>query len=177
MFEQLIEKYVTNNPRWDEVKTALGQQMDKARQLLADKEQVEAILFEVEMKVKEVPFVGKKLSQVPILASMVNHYIHKDYSEIPVGSIVAALAALLYFLSPFDVIPDFIPFIGMADDAAVLAFCFKNIEKDMKRFLKWRQEQAGQEASEHLTVVDDAVDQSSSQPARRTIKDVTPKNF
>src|ERR1044071_1509137 len=33
----------------------------------------------------------------------------------------ALIAALAYFISPLDILPDFWPFIGLSDDAAVLA--------------------------------------------------------
>jgi uncharacterized membrane protein YkvA (DUF1232 family) len=33
----------------------------------------------------------------------------------------ALIAALAYFISPLDILPDFLPLIGLTDDAAVLA--------------------------------------------------------
>ena len=35
------------------------------------------------------------------------------------------MGALAYFILPIDVIPDFIPFLGFTDDAAVLALAIK----------------------------------------------------
>ena len=39
-----------------------------------------------------------------------------NYKKIPFGTIAAVVASLLYFVSPIDVIPDFIPVIGYIDD-------------------------------------------------------------
>ena len=38
---------------------------------------------------------------------------------------VALVGALAYFIAPFDVLPDVMPVVGLADDAAVLAAVFK----------------------------------------------------
>lgn len=36
-------------------------------------------------------------------------------------------ACLLYFISPMDAIPDFIPIIGLTDDVAVILYTFKRL--------------------------------------------------
>ena len=51
------------------------------------------------------------------------------------------MVGLLYVLNPIDIIPDFIPFIGRIDDALVLKFCLKLIEKDLSKYKKWKNEQ------------------------------------
>ncbi|HEY2070549.1 MAG TPA: YkvA family protein [Rhizomicrobium sp.] len=42
------------------------------------------------------------------------------------------LAALAYFVMPFDAIPDFLPIIGFSDDAAVMALAFRMVSKSVK---------------------------------------------
>ncbi len=50
----------------------------------------------------------------------------------------AIVAALLYVLSPVDLIPDAIPIIGMVDDALVVAACLKLVKQDLADFEAWR---------------------------------------
>ena len=69
---------------------------------------------------------------------MVRAYVMKEYTEIPLGSIVAVTAALLYFLSPIDIIPDTIPGVGLVDDAAVIGICLKLVNDDLLDYKKWR---------------------------------------
>lgn len=64
-------------------------------------------------------------------------YIHHDYTQIPWGSIVLITVAILYFVMPLDLLPDWIPFVGFVDDAAVIAFVLKQVNNDLNRFLKW----------------------------------------
>jgi len=59
------------------------------------------------------------------------------YRALPKRSLVAVVAALLYFLDPLDVIPDFVPLVGLADDAAVLFWVASRLRKDLDAFLGW----------------------------------------
>jgi len=38
----------------------------------------------------------------------------------PADSILMAIAAVIYFVSPFDLIPDSIPVLGLVDDTSVI---------------------------------------------------------
>ncbi|NLD87373.1 MAG: DUF1232 domain-containing protein [Clostridiales bacterium] len=55
-------------------------------------------------------------------------------------TIIAITSALLYFVSPLDVVPDSIPVLGYIDDAAVIAVCWKLVESDVKEYVKWRED-------------------------------------
>lgn len=109
-----------------------------AEKLLGDRDKLERFLQRLEKKLRTVPLAGDKLASLPVLASLINSYIKKEYLEIPIGSIIAILSALIYFVSPIDLIPDFIPGLGIIDDAAVIAICLKFVESDVEEYLKWR---------------------------------------
>mgnify|MGYP001770954659 CR=1 FL=1 len=51
---------------------------------------------------------------------------------------IAVVSALLYFGSPVDLIPDFIPVTGYLDDAAVIAFVFRLVEDDVAEYKQWQ---------------------------------------
>lgn len=48
-----------------------------------------------------------------------------------------ALAAISYFVSPDDAIPDFLPVIGYQDDAAVVAYVADQLKDDLHAFREW----------------------------------------
>nr|WP_295215358.1 DUF1232 domain-containing protein [Ruminococcus sp.] len=74
------------------------------------------------------------------MVSLLKSYIEKEYTDLPLGTIIAITSALLYFVSPIDLVPDSIPVIGYFDDAAVVAACWKLVESDVKEYLKWRED-------------------------------------
>lgn len=112
----------------------------KAEEMLKDPDKIERFLQRLENKMKVIPLAGKKLSEVPIMASLVVNYVKKEYQDVPIGTIIAILSALIYFVSPIDIIPDSIPAIGYFDDAAVVAACWKLVESDIEEYEKWRAE-------------------------------------
>ena len=46
--------------------------------------------------------------------------------------VVILIAALAYFISPLDILPDFLPIVGLTDDAAVLAGAIRLVWGNIK---------------------------------------------
>lgn len=134
------ERIVEN--KFDEQKALeqLEKGYDEAEKLLKDEDKIERFLLRLEKKLKTIPVAGNKLAVVPIMASLVKNYVKKEYTDIPIGTIIAIVSALIYFVSPIDFIPDSIPVLGYFDDAAVVAACWKLVESDVEEYEKWRNE-------------------------------------
>lgn len=60
----------------------------------------------------------------------------RNSSRTPWGAIISLLAALLYGVSPIDLIPDLIPLIGWVDDAIIVPIML------LLAFLQWRRRRA-----------------------------------
>lgn len=80
----------------------------------------------------------KLLKDVTALVSMVRDYWQGSYREIPFWALGAVVVALLYILNPMDLVPDFIPVVGLVDDTAVIALCLRMVEEDLRRYEKWQ---------------------------------------
>jgi uncharacterized membrane protein YkvA (DUF1232 family) len=72
------------------------------------------------------------------LFSLLKDWYKGRYKDVPWMVISSAGGAMLYVLSPIDLIPDFIPVIGYLDDAAVFAACLKFIRKDLDKYREWK---------------------------------------
>lgn len=92
----------------------------------------------IENKILNNETVNKYVGKVKTMFSLVKDYRSGSYREIPWKSVAAIAGALLYVLNPFDLIPDFIPVIGLVDDASVLAICLKMVNDDLDDYLHWR---------------------------------------
>lgn len=75
---------------------------------------------------------GKYAAQIPFAEDLVTAYYCALDRQTPTYVRVALLAALAYFIDPFDVIPDVLPIIGLSDDAAVLAGAIKLVWDNIK---------------------------------------------
>ena len=102
-------------------------------------------------------------SDLLLLMSLVKDYYQGNYRNIPYKTISAGVVGLLYLINPIDIIPDFIPFIGHIDDALVLKFCLKLMEKDLVKYKTWKNEQtASKETLLKETLSKDAASKSST---------------
>ena len=110
----------------------------KAEKILDNEDKMERFLNRLENKLKKVPVAGDALSMIPVMISMLRSYFKKEYKDIPVGTLIALISGLLYWLTPADAIPDFLPVIGYIDDATVIGVCLKLINDDLKDYKKWR---------------------------------------
>lgn len=131
---------IDNNFDEQKAQEELGKGYAEAEKLLNDHDKIEKFLQRLEKKLKLVPLAGDKLSKIPIMTSLVRSFVKKEYTDIAIGSIVAIISALVYFVSPIDIIPDSIPLIGYFDDALVVAACWKLVESDVEEYVKWRKD-------------------------------------
>ena len=121
----------------EEAKKQLEKGLVKAEKIINDKDKFDEFLKKLEHKLERVPLAGGTLSMIPTMIALIKSYIKKEYTEIPVGSITAIISALLYWLSPIDLIPDFLPG-GYIDDAAVIAICLNLVNDDLEEYKNWR---------------------------------------
>ena len=126
----------------EKAKKELEARYAKAEKLLNDKDRMEKFLQRLEDKLKKVPVAGNILAIIPTLISLLRSFIKKEYTEVPLGTIISIIGALIYFLSPVDAIPDIIPGAGYLDDAGVLGVCLKLINDDVEEYRKWREEKS-----------------------------------
>lgn len=75
---------------------------------------------------------------IKTMTAMLRDYASGSYREVPWTTIAAITAAVLYFVSPIDLIPDVIPGVGYVDDAAVIAMCVKSFREDIDVYRKQR---------------------------------------
>lgn len=103
---------------------------------------------ELEKKFRNQRKLTRFLSDFKLLLSMIKDYYHGKYREVPWYVISAAGAALLYVLSPIDLILDIIPIGGYIDDAAVFLFCINQIKEEIDKYKIWKSIQSSSSEEE-----------------------------
>ncbi len=93
--------------------------------------------------VSKVKVLAKFVDDVAIFFLLLKDYFSGRYKNLPWKVVAAIITALLYVLSPIDLIPDLIPGVGYLDDAAVLALCLKLVKLDVDKYAKWRKNEDG----------------------------------
>ena len=75
---------------------------------------------------------------------------YKGYNKTHLTLIVAAI---LYVVSPLDIIPDFLIVAGLVDDAAIIAWAFNEMSKELSKYKKAIDKAQGSEKAESSKAV------------------------
>lgn len=134
-----IETYADNIDE-EKAKKFYEKSRKEAEKILEDEDKMERFLQRLERKLKTVPIAGNALAYVPLMMSLVKSYVKKEYKELPVGTMISIVIALIYFLSPVDLILDTIPVVGFLDDGAVIIACLAFVRTDLEDYRKWRKD-------------------------------------
>lgn len=114
--------------------------LNQAFHLVKDPNRLQALVRQSTLKAEAGRKIGRGfLAQLRSLFRLTKAYAKGDYREIPYRSLALAVGALLYFLNPMDLIPDFILTMGFLDDAAVVGTVLASLKSDLEAFQRWEQ--------------------------------------
>lgn len=77
------------------------------------------------------------IQKIPVIIRMIRSTLRKGGYKPHVKDIIVPGLVLLYLISPIDLIPDLIPFIGVLDDIALLTFAIPLLLKETEKFVAW----------------------------------------
>ena len=80
------------------------------------------------------PF-GETWPYLLAMVRVIRDYQRGEYRDIALPKLLVIIAAIIYFVSPFDVIPDWIPVLGHIDDAFVITLALKSVRSDLDTFM------------------------------------------
>ena len=76
--------------------------------------------------------------QISLFIGLVRDYCCGVYRQVPWKLILSATAALIWFVNPFDLIPDFITGIGLVDDAIVAGLVVGSFRRELETYREWK---------------------------------------
>ncbi len=101
--------------------------------------QLSAKLKTVNWKAIHFPTVKEKFYT---LGRFVKAYAMGHYRDVSWKAMITIVAAVIYFVSPIDLIPDFVPITGLTDDLGILLGVFNSLDKEIEKFLAWEKKSA-----------------------------------
>ncbi|QKZ11140.1 YkvA family protein [Spirosoma sp. KUDC1026] len=75
--------------------------------------------------------------QLFIVTRLLKAYASGEYRQIPWKTLIRIIAVLIYFVSPIDILPDFLPIVGFTDDIALMLWLFSGLKDDLDKFSEW----------------------------------------
>lgn len=91
-------------------------------------------------KVAENPKIKVLTAPVLIFIRMIKAHFSGTH-RISFSTLGLIVLALVYFLSPIDLIPDFLGFFGFADDLSIVLAVYAKVKDEVNGFLEWERTQ------------------------------------
>lgn len=85
--------------------------------------------------------IGRLWADLPLLVRLLRAWKSGSYPGLSLRTLASLAVSILYVLSPVDLVPDYIPGVGLLDDVAVLGFVLHTLAQDLAAFRAWEQTQ------------------------------------
>ena len=126
----------------DKAKELVEGGITQAQELINDPTQMEELIAQIQEKITNLPDTFQTAAaNVPLMIDMVKAYVPQQYTEVSPKVVASLVATFVYLLKRQDLIPDYIPVLGIADDLAVATFAMTLCEPELKAFDAWRNAQ------------------------------------
>lgn len=75
---------------------------------------------------------------VVLFVDYLSDIVNGDYKDYNGKALLSVVAAMIYLVSPIDVIPDLILGIGLTDDVAVILYVLREVSLELNRYKEWK---------------------------------------
>jgi uncharacterized membrane protein YkvA (DUF1232 family) len=82
--------------------------------------------------------VARLFQNFRLLLPLIKDYWKGNYRDVSIKSIVIFVVALIYVLSPIDLLSDYLIGLGQIDDIAILGLSLFFLEKELRKYREWK---------------------------------------
>ena len=114
---------------------------DRARALLRSPEQLLRLLRKAGTRLDRAGASGRfgaLRADLADLIDLLRAWAAGEYTGVSARFVVTILAAVLYFVAPLDAVFDYLPGVGLLDDATVIAYALRSTRETLDAFRRWR---------------------------------------
>lgn len=119
--------------------------LDRAREVVKDNDRLKGVLVSAGDRLSKIGDGTNEskgfLRQLKLLVRMVRAHINGSYRAFAPMTLLMFVFALLYFITPIDLIPDFVPALGFTDDIAVAIMIMRRFSTDIEKYREWEEAQ------------------------------------
>ena len=119
--------------------------LKKAGSLLGKKGRMLSLLATFSYKLKDVEWAKMSKQDIKakffVIGRLFKAYTLGRYRNIPWKPLLIITAAMIYFVSPIDLIPDVLAGIGFTDDVAILLSVYNAAHEELDKFITWEKSQ------------------------------------
>ncbi len=72
------------------------------------------------------------------MIALIRDFVNNEYRDISWATVGAIIVALVYLVAPVDLIPDFIPVVGMVDDLFLFRIALAFVQDDLEQYAFWK---------------------------------------
>ncbi len=121
------------------IAAVVSESHQRAEVYAKDRKMLQGLVSEAAEKVATLDKSVFKDNWVYLLAMLrlLRAYATKRYQKVPPENLLSVIVAVSYFVSPLDLIPDFIDGIGYLDDALIVRAVQRKVKADLDRFMEW----------------------------------------
>lgn len=115
--------------------------IDRATRLAGKPGRIISLLAQLSVKIYHTsgstPNLNLIRDQFRVIGRMIKAHVTGDYKIRSLKILIILLAAVIYFINPLDLIPDFLFGVGLADDLAVLTLVYRAAAEEITLFRNW----------------------------------------
>jgi len=113
--------------------------LDKAQQLTKHPSKVLLLLTTFRKYIKKNGFESMR-SDLSVLCNYVKDIMERRYTEYKTADLVLIVAAIIYVVTPMDIVPDFLFMFGLIDDVAIVGWAINHLNAELARYRQWLSE-------------------------------------
>lgn len=122
------------------IESRLRELRGQAVAIAKDRANLVAMAQAAKEKLERAGKLGKAAEEMRLVLQLLQQFARRKYTAVPWRSILPLVAAVIYFLNPFDVLPDFLVG-GLLDDGLVVSWVLFAVRDDIQRFREWERSQ------------------------------------
>lgn len=115
------------------IRSILSNKFHEAQSIMDKKEKVLNVVSKGIKATASTSWAKKYKKDIELMGMMITDYVKNDYEYLNKSTIVIAISALLYIISPINKIP----FLKDIDNIAVITFALHAIREELKTYKLW----------------------------------------